>query len=89
MVTNNDLLANVRIVPDFAISADDGGPFDHRAVLYDGAFTDENVLADKGYAFASVAQSWTQMGLEVFLDPFQRVPDISAIGKQSSVFRLR
>ena len=50
------MLADIGVVTDLAISADDRRAFDHRAVFHNGAFADKNLSPMKARAFALVAQ---------------------------------
>src|SRR5262245_21727686 len=73
---------------DLTMGADYGGPLDHRAILYQGAFPDENLLPYEGHSLATVMQAWLEMGLEIRPQFFQRFPGVFATVKDRGVLSL-
>src|SRR5207249_315134 len=71
-----------------AVAPDDGRPFNHRAVLDHCALADEHLFANPSRAFAAIAQGGTQVGLEIVLQFFERLPGIFAAVEQCSVLGL-
>src|SRR5579859_2889239 len=88
VVADDDIFAEVGVVANFAVFADDGRAFDHHAVLQDRAFADEHLFADVRPAFALVAQFRFQIGGEIPLNFFQRLPGKFAAVKNGGVFGL-
>jgi hypothetical protein len=88
IVANDDIFAEIGVVADLAVFADDGRAFDHCAVLDDGAFADENFFTDECPARAGVVPGRFQIGGEVALDFFERVPGEFAAVENGGVFGL-
>jgi len=88
VVADEDVFPDVGVVADLAIAPDDGRAFDHRAVLHDRAFPDENIFADVGDALAFIVQARLEMALDVLLDPGERVPGMGAAIKERGVLGL-
>src|ERR1051325_4132344 len=63
IVSQNHIFTNVGVMADFAVSANDGRAFNHRAILDHCALADEDVFSDVRDAFATVFQSRLQIGL--------------------------
>jgi hypothetical protein len=78
MVANNHFLADVSIVPNLTIPADDRGPFDHRAIFHHRALANKYVLPNKGSTLTAIEQSRFQMSLKILFDLFQGIPGIGA-----------
>ena len=78
VVPDDHLLADVGIVTNLAIASDNGRAFDHRPVLDDRAFADEDPLTNKGDALAVVVQPGPEINTEIRLDLPQRIPGILA-----------
>lgn len=87
-VADDDIFAEVGVVADLATLADDGRAFDHCAVLDDGAFADENFFTDKRPALAGVVPGRFQIGGDVALNFFERVPGEFAAVEDGGVFGL-
>ena len=87
-VADDDVFADVGVVADLAVLADDGRAFDHCAVLDDGAFADENFFTDERPALAAVMQGRFQIGGDVALNFFERVPGEFAAVENGGVFGL-
>ena len=88
IVADDDIFAEIGVVADLAVFADDGRAFDHCAVLDDGAFADENFFTDECPARAGVVPGRFQIGGEVALDFFERVPGEFAAVENGGVFGL-
>src|ERR1017187_9553507 len=73
-VADDDVFADVGVVADLATLAGDGRDLDHGAVLDDGAFADENFFTDECPALAGVVPGRFQIGGDVALNFFERVP---------------
>jgi hypothetical protein len=81
-------LANVGIVADLAIAADDGRADDHHAVLQHGALADGNALANICGALAAIEQLRARAGGQVGGDFGQRLPGEFAALEERGMFRL-
>jgi hypothetical protein len=88
VIADEHVLTDVGVVADLTIAPDDGRAFDHRAIFDNGPFPDENILADVGDPFAGVREAGFNMGFDVVLDLFERVPGVGAAVEKGGVFRL-
>src|SRR5437899_740430 len=88
MVADDYVLANVSIVTDFAVFADDSRAFNHRAIFDHRALADEHLLSNKSAPVATVVQSGPQMGRKIGLYLFEGVPGIVAPIENAGVFSL-
>jgi hypothetical protein len=89
IIANDHLVAHVRIVPNLAIATDDSRSSNHRALFDEGAFADENILADINLALATVLESRAEVSFEIGFDFFQGLPGKFASFENYSVLRLR
>src|ERR1043166_6148190 len=88
VVADDHLLADVGVMTNLAVAANNGWPLYHRAVLDDCSFANEYILTDKGHAFTTIPQGRFQIRVQVSLDCFQRIPRVFASVKDCCVLAL-
>src|SRR5438067_1167159 len=81
-IADDDVFADVAAVANFALFPDPGRPFDHRALLDRGPFSDENRAAHERLSDQSSLDARLQTKLQIARDLVQRVPDIRQILEQ-------
>src|ERR1041385_851220 len=89
MVSDNHLLADIGVVANFAIAADDRRAFDHGAILDHCSVANKNLLTDPGDSFAAILQGGLEIGLDVWPDLLQRFPRQFAPIEKRAMLGLR
>src|SRR5882724_6850001 len=88
IVSKNHIFSNVRVVANFAVPANDGWAFDHRAVFDNCALADEYLFTDVSDAFTTILQSGSQICLQIGRDFFESLPGIFASFKDGCMLGL-
>ena len=87
-VADDDILADVAPVPDLAVLADPGGPFDHCAVLDDRALADKDGGAHERFADHLAEDPRLEAELQISRNFGQGFPDVFDVVENDPVFGM-
>src|SRR5579859_2442517 len=88
LIPDDDMLANVCVMPDLAIPADDGWAFYHGSVFHNCSRADINVLCYVSHPIAMIVEAGPQVPRDICLELPERVPGKLAALEQGRVLRL-
>src|SRR4051812_26584493 len=88
VVSDDHVFADVGVVPDLAVAANNGRSSDHCSVFDDGAFPDGYVLTNEGNAIAMISETRSQICLKISFDARQRLPGMLASFENAGMLGL-